>query len=44
MSPCLRQGIALALIETDIADGEQPLQIAIRKRQVGAERVSLPFV
>lgn len=44
MSPCLRQGIALALIEADIADGEQPLQVAIRKRQVGAERVSLPFV
>lgn len=44
MSPCLRQGIALALIEAPIADGELPLQIAIRKRQVAAERTKLPFV
>lgn len=44
MSPCLKQGIALALVEAEVADGEQPLQIGIRKRQVAAERVSPPFV
>jgi aminomethyltransferase len=44
MSPCLKVGIALALVDAGIADGEQPLQIAIRKRQFAAERVTLPFV
>lgn len=44
MSPCLRQGIALALVEAEIADGEQALQIGIRKRQIAADRVKLPFV
>jgi len=44
MSPCLKKGIALALIEAAVADGKQPLQIAIRKRQVATERVALPFV
>lgn len=44
LSPCLKQGIALALVEADCADGEQPLQIGIRKRQVGTERVRPPFV
>ena len=44
MSPCLKVGIALALVETEFADGKQPLQIAIRKRQVAAERVQPPFV
>lgn len=44
MSPCLKQGIALALIDAEIADGNQPLQIGIRKRQVDAERVKPPFV
>ncbi|NOY12352.1 MAG: glycine cleavage system aminomethyltransferase GcvT [Deltaproteobacteria bacterium] len=44
MSPCLKKGIALALVEAAVADAEQPLQIGIRKRQVAAERVALPFV
>lgn len=44
MSPCLKKGIALALVDADIADGEQELQIGIRKRQVAVERVKLPFV
>jgi len=44
MSPCLKKGIALALVSTEIADGGQPLEIAIRQRQVPAERVTLPFV
>jgi len=44
MSPCLKQGIALALVEAEIADSDQPLQIAIRKRQVDTERVKPPFV
>jgi len=44
MSPVLKQGIALALVETEIADGDQPLQIGIRKRQVATERVKPPFV
>ena len=44
MSPCLKKGIALALVEAEIADGTQPLQIGIRKRHVAAERVKLPFV
>lgn len=44
MSPVLKKGIALALIEAAVADSEQPLQIAIRKRQVPAKRVALPFV
>ncbi|HEY5672988.1 MAG TPA: glycine cleavage system aminomethyltransferase GcvT [Malonomonas sp.] len=44
MSPCLKLGIALALVETQVADSEQPLQIAIRKRQVAAVRVKPPFV
>lgn len=44
MSPVLKQGIALALVESEIADGDQPLQIGIRKRQVSTERVKPPFV
>lgn len=44
MSPCLRQGIALALVEAETADGDQALQIGIRKRRVAAERVKPPFV
>ncbi len=44
MSPCLKTGIALALVDSDVADGQKPLQIAIRKRQVAAVRVKPPFV
>ncbi len=44
MSPSLKKGIAMALVDTAVASGEQPLSIAIRKRQVAAERTSLPFV
>lgn len=44
MSPSLKQGIALALVNAAVAEGDQPLAIAIRKRVVDAERSSLPFV
>jgi len=44
MSPSLRQGIALALVDADLATADAPLEIAIRKRRVAAERSSLPFV
>ena len=44
MSPTLKKGIALALIETAVADSDQPLEIGIRKRQISAERTALPFV
>ena len=44
MSPCLKVGIALALVDAEVADGDQPLLVAIRKRQVAAKRVKPPFV
>jgi len=44
MSPILKKGIALALVETAVADSDQPLEIGIRKRQNPAERTTLPFV
>ncbi|MEA3362043.1 MAG: glycine cleavage system aminomethyltransferase GcvT [Thermodesulfobacteriota bacterium] len=44
MSPSLKKGIALALIETAIADSDQPLDIGIRTRQIPVERTTLPFV
>ena len=44
MSPSLKKGIALALVETAAADSDQPLEIGIRKRQIPAERTTLPFV
>ena len=44
MSPCLKQGIALALVDSAFAVNDSPLQIGIRQRQVPAERTALPFV
>ena len=44
MSPILKKGIALALIETAVADSDQSLEIGIRKRKIPAERTALPFV
>ncbi len=44
MSPSLRKGIALALVDSQVAISDQPLTIGIRKRTVPCERVSLPFV
>ncbi len=44
MSPSLKKGIALALVETASADSDQPLEIGIRKHQILAERTALPFV
>ncbi len=44
MSPSLKQGIALALLNSEIADGDQPLEVGIRKRRVPAARSALPFV
>lgn len=44
MSPSLKQGIALALVDLTAATSDEPLEIAIRKRHVPAERTKLPFV
>ncbi|MDX2479697.1 MAG: glycine cleavage system aminomethyltransferase GcvT [Desulfuromusa sp.] len=44
MSPSLKKGIALALVETAVAKSDQTLEIGIRKRQIPAERTTLPFV
>jgi len=44
MSPSLKKGIALALVETASADSDQPLEIGIRKHHILAERTALPFV
>jgi len=44
MSPSLKKGIALALVDAAIADSDKPLEIAIRKRKIAAERTALPFV
>jgi len=44
MSPSLRVGIGLALVETACAAAGTPLQIGIRARRVGAEVVKTPFV
>jgi aminomethyltransferase len=44
MSPSLRIGIGLALVETDLAAIGTTLQIGIRNRRVGAEVVKTPFV
>ncbi len=44
MSPVLKQGIAMALVDIDIATGDQPLAVGIRSRKVNAERTVLPFV
>jgi len=44
MSRSLKKGIALALVEASVADGEGALEIGNRKRRMPAERTSLPFV
>jgi len=44
MSPSLRQGIALALVETRVATATSALKVVIRGREIAAERVKLPFV
>ncbi len=44
MSPSLKKGIALALVETAAADSGQPLLVGIRKRKISTERTALPFV
>ena len=44
MSPSLKKGIALALVEIAAADSSQPLLVGIRKRKVSTERTALPFV
>ena len=43
MSPSLREGVALALVEKEVAS-EQVFEIAIRQRTVSAEKTKLPFV
>ena len=44
MSPSLKKGIALALIDFDCAESEKTLEIGIRNRQIPAVRTALPFV
>ena len=44
MSPSLKQGIALALVDADIAASDKPLEIGIRNRRLPAERTTPPFV
>ena len=44
LSPSLRIGIALALLEPDCAAVGTPLTIGIRSRRVGAQVVRTPFV
>lgn len=44
MSPSLKEGIALALVDSGAADSDTPLEIGIRKRRIVVERCSLPFV
>jgi aminomethyltransferase len=44
MSPSLRRGIALALVETAMATAGGELTLVIRGREIAAERVKLPFV
>ncbi len=44
MSPSLRQGIALALVETGAATGNSEFSIVIRGRELAAEKVKLPFL
>lgn len=43
MSPSIKVGIALALVEKEVAAREQ-FEITIRKRNVAAEKTRLPFV
>ena len=43
VSPTLGERIAMALVRTDVADGERPLTVMIRDRPCRAERVQLPF-
>ncbi len=44
MSPSLRQGIALVLVEKGLALSAASFSIVIRGREVAAEKVQLPFV
>lgn len=44
MSPCLRQGIGLALVKPEFAAVGTVLEVAIRNRRVKAEVVKTPFV
>ena len=44
MSPSLKVGIALALVETGQHAVGTALEVGIRKRRVGAEVVKPPFV
>jgi len=44
MSPCLRKGIAIALVESDFASVGTALQVGIRSRKLACEVVKTPFV
>jgi aminomethyltransferase len=44
MSPTLKVGIALALVEPAAAGIDNELQVAIRNRRMGAKVVRPPFV
>ena len=43
VSPTLGKRIAMALVHTEIADGERPMTVMIRDRPCRAEQVKLPF-
>ncbi len=44
MSPSLRRGIALALVDSSVATSNTVFTVVIRGREVAAEKVKLPFV
>jgi aminomethyltransferase len=44
LSPSLKRGIAMALIDAQAFDSDQPFEIGIRNRRIPAIRTSLPFV
>lgn len=44
LSPSLRQGIAIALVRSDVQRPGTPLEVAIRQRRVAAEIAKTPFV
>jgi len=44
MSPTLKVGVALALVEPDVAKADTELEVAIRNRRMGAKVTRPPFV
>ncbi len=44
MSPSLREGIAIALVRSDLKAPGTPLEIGIRQRRIAAQIVKTPFI